>query len=441
MRRELIVRGRVSDFYPVGVDGQLVYLNSDAFISALVSNQDRYGDIWKYFAVAKLSSDGNYIDWFTPKDQSRNSEGTVIVPWHEASDEIRGKAVLILEDLEESLSLLGIEAGRGVSASRNIFLSSCLSSEKSYYLPVFHFPGAQCIFFVNGDPVITFWGFCNNPGEMSSPPLKCLDVPVDDDLKKKYEKLMGLSALDHDSSIERDEGNSSSAQNQPLPAESVDSIHSEHVEVSPDNGVKYERAGTASTNSTANQCSEVKQGDGSCQRDSEDNFSSYADKSFESSGRQSKRHGLVSNSTALLILAFAVFLLTSVLLLKFVGVFDSEDVSQTHLYQEDAVHSQADSSSVSEQKNDAESVQNQVLSGKDAAQIDYDSSSGMSGSSNSEQSVNSEPVDFAYDESERSDSSSNTAEEPGGNNGDASSESMKRDISVDAVKLDERQDA
>ncbi len=109
-------------------------------------------------AVPKLNQAGTRIDWYAPQDG-------VVVPWAAADEAERGQA---RRDLAATLAVLGQHA-QDLSATAQgdaLVFARQLTMAGTY-------PGEECIFLVNGSPVLTFWGFST----LSIPPVQAVQPP------------------------------------------------------------------------------------------------------------------------------------------------------------------------------------------------------------------------------------------------------------------------
>lgn len=167
--------GPIAKYRPIGYDGEPVYKNAEAFISALNLSSSVGPKKTRSLAVPRISDDGLNIDWYVPfSPQSANGEYNIIA-WHSASPLEKQQALAILSDLERSLKALGQELRMRGRADQSKLMTSYLTGQNSSQnLPAIHFPGPEFVYIVDGIPVITFWGFEEKSDDLSASPLDTL---------------------------------------------------------------------------------------------------------------------------------------------------------------------------------------------------------------------------------------------------------------------------
>lgn len=177
MKSTRLSSGNISDFKPIGQDGNPVYLNADAFRSALSINPSVGEERVQHLAVSKISADGKSIEWYAPFSP-RNADGQYrIVHWASASPEERVAAMSQLRDLEQRLQKLGRDLARRGGEGQSMLFAHYLTGQSSISkLPAIHFPGPEYVYIVDGTPVITFWGFTNKDADLNTSPLSQLNT-------------------------------------------------------------------------------------------------------------------------------------------------------------------------------------------------------------------------------------------------------------------------
>lgn len=168
--------GKISDFVPIGQDGQPIYLNAEAFRSALNINPQIGPEQVKYLAIPKVSADGLTIDWYIPFPPiAKNGGDYQIVAWNAATPEEQGIARQKLHTFERNLERLGADLSRRGGDAKNMLFARYLTGQSTVeHLPAIHFPGPEYIFIVDGIPVITFWGFTGKDTSLNQSPFASL---------------------------------------------------------------------------------------------------------------------------------------------------------------------------------------------------------------------------------------------------------------------------
>lgn len=163
--------GNISDFTPIGQDGQPIYQNADAFRAALAINPSIGEERVRHLAIPKVSADGTSIEWYAPFPP-KNADGQYrIVHWASATAEERKDALAQLRDLEIKLQKLGKELSRRTSDTQSRLFAAYLNGDGSVSkLPAIHFPSQDNVYIVDGIPVITFWGFSDRAGNFDGSP-------------------------------------------------------------------------------------------------------------------------------------------------------------------------------------------------------------------------------------------------------------------------------
>ncbi len=175
MQNAHLKSGKISDFVPIGQDGQPVYRNADAFISALNLHPKVGPKFTCHLAKPKIAADGDTIDWYIPFNP-KNPDGQYrIVTWQAATPEEQAAARTQLRQLELILKQVGTELSKHQKAGASTLFAHYLTGQSSVQqLPAIHFPNNDYVFIVDGVPVITFWGFTENGAPMTQSPFASL---------------------------------------------------------------------------------------------------------------------------------------------------------------------------------------------------------------------------------------------------------------------------
>lgn len=166
--------GSVKDYVPIGEDGRPVWASADAFRQAIAlapALGRKYADV---LAVPRFSSGGELVNWFVPFEP-KDPAGHQVVMWEAASPEERRSAMLVLNDFERRLYSFGHDLQlHALTADEKVFAHFLTGTSVTENLPAIHFPNINCVYIVDGRPVITFWGFLKRGGDLSSSPFEQL---------------------------------------------------------------------------------------------------------------------------------------------------------------------------------------------------------------------------------------------------------------------------
>ena len=175
MQNALLNSGKISDYVPIGQDGQPVYRNAEAFLAALNIHRMVGPELTRHLARPKIAADNNTIDWYIPF-APKNEDGQYrIVTWQAATPQEQEQARHQLRNLEQVLKRVGVALGNHQAQGTSQLFAHYLTGQNSVQqLPAIHFPSNDCVFIVDGVPVITFWGFTKNGAPMEQSPFESL---------------------------------------------------------------------------------------------------------------------------------------------------------------------------------------------------------------------------------------------------------------------------
>lgn len=166
--------GSVRDYVPVGVDGRPVWENAEAFLRSIAISGPLGAKAAKHLAEPEFSNGGEHVDWFVGFPP-RNSKGYEVVRWDAASDEERRAAYDELERFGQNLEAYGHDLEvKALNANDELFAHYLTGTSAYEKLPAVHFPSDDCIYIVDGIPVITFWGFLRPGQNLSGSPFSAL---------------------------------------------------------------------------------------------------------------------------------------------------------------------------------------------------------------------------------------------------------------------------
>ena len=169
--------GSVRDYVPIGVDGRPVWKNAEAFLRSITVSSPLGTAAARHLAEPEFSDNGEHVDWFVgfpPK----NSGGYEVIRWDAASPDERKAAWEELERFGHNLEIYGRDLEKKALSANDELFAHYLTGTSGYEkLPAVHFPSSDCIFIVDGVPVVTFWGFLRPGQTLSGSPFKALAPP------------------------------------------------------------------------------------------------------------------------------------------------------------------------------------------------------------------------------------------------------------------------
>ena len=170
--------GSVRDYVPIGVDGRPVWKNAEAFLRSITVSGPLGSAAARHLAEPEFSDNGEHVDWFVgfpPK----GSEGYEVVRWDAASPDERKAAWEELERFGRSLEIYGRDLEKKALSANDELFAHYLTGTSGYEkLPAVHFPSSDCIFIVDGVPVVTFWGFLRPGQTLAGSPFQALAPSV-----------------------------------------------------------------------------------------------------------------------------------------------------------------------------------------------------------------------------------------------------------------------
>ena len=138
----LLNSGSLRQYTAIGDEGQPVYSVASQLREAVRLKVG--AEAADCLAVPRINDARSSIDWYSTREGS-------VVPWSAATEQERAEALrnldLFHQQMQQAVDGLG-----GVSDREKRIVQNLLTK-------VFHFPGEDCVFLVDGRPVLTFWGF------------------------------------------------------------------------------------------------------------------------------------------------------------------------------------------------------------------------------------------------------------------------------------------
>lgn len=153
--------GKLESYLPMGENGQAVYISALQLRETLRLRGKAH--ISQCLAIPQPNETGERIDWYSAIDGS-------VIPWSAASEEERTSAYEILK--QNQADLLAFSEKEQQKADKESQLFGALLSK------TIQFPDENHVFIVNGQPVITFWGFVSANQVLRVDPVACLKPAV-----------------------------------------------------------------------------------------------------------------------------------------------------------------------------------------------------------------------------------------------------------------------
>lgn len=164
MRTAQLNSGSFKKYTAIGQDGSPVWHNAEAFRSALARDPKVGPKYANFLSEPKFNESNDRVDWYIPFESTRDDGQYSIISWNSASPQEKRQALSKLNEFEEKMTDFGLDIqARALTGDSKLFAHFLTGSGGADELPAIRFPDESCIFIVDGQPVITFWGFVN-PG-------------------------------------------------------------------------------------------------------------------------------------------------------------------------------------------------------------------------------------------------------------------------------------
>lgn len=168
----------LNNFYAVGVDGAPIWQSAEIFRDSIERTSSLGDTCSKFLAIPKFNMDHSHVDWYIPFSPRREDGQYHIVSWNSASDDEKQKALAGLKGLEHKLSTHGQSLlSRNLNPDSTLFAHMLCGNSPGEQLPALHFPGPDYVYIVDGQPVITFWGFLKPGEKVGAQPFASLGTP------------------------------------------------------------------------------------------------------------------------------------------------------------------------------------------------------------------------------------------------------------------------
>lgn len=148
----LLNSGDLQKYSPLGDEGQPVYSVATQLREVI---RARVGSAAaNCLAIPKVNESRSTVDWYA-------SQNGAVVPWSAATPEEQAAALASLDRYKQAV-LTSLSAISGVSGREQQIIQSLKDK-------VFTHPDNSCVFLVNGEPVLTFWGFHVGEAPLADP--------------------------------------------------------------------------------------------------------------------------------------------------------------------------------------------------------------------------------------------------------------------------------
>ncbi|MBO6258047.1 MAG: hypothetical protein J6M93_01750 [Succinivibrio sp.] len=175
MRTAQLNSGSFKKYTAIGLDGSPVWHNAEAFRSALARDPKVGVKYANFLAEPKFNESNDRVDWYIPFESTRSDGQYSIISWNSASPAEKRAALVKLNEFEEKMSDFGLDIqARALTGDSKLFAHFLTGAGGGDELPAIRFPDESCIFIVDGQPVITFWGFIKAGSKPSGSPFASL---------------------------------------------------------------------------------------------------------------------------------------------------------------------------------------------------------------------------------------------------------------------------
>jgi hypothetical protein len=154
--------GKLENYLPMGENGQAVYISALQLRETLRLRGKAH--ISQCLAIPQPNETGERIDWYSPIDGS-------VIPWSAASEEERTAAYAVLKKNQDDLIAFSEQEQQRTGNKESQLFGALLSK-------TIQFPDESHIFIVDGQPIMTFWGFVNANQQLRVDPVACLKPVV-----------------------------------------------------------------------------------------------------------------------------------------------------------------------------------------------------------------------------------------------------------------------
>ncbi|MCF1868316.1 SrfA family protein, partial [Klebsiella pneumoniae] len=162
MNKAFLRSGKLENYLPMGENGQAVYISALQLRETLRLRGKAH--ISQCLAIPQPNETGERIDWYSPIDGS-------VIPWSAASEEERTAAYALLKKNQDDLIAFSEQEQQRAGNKESQLFGALLSK-------TIQFPDENHIFIVDGQPIITFWGFVSANQQLRVDPVACLKPAV-----------------------------------------------------------------------------------------------------------------------------------------------------------------------------------------------------------------------------------------------------------------------
>ncbi len=168
----LLRSGNLKDYTALGQDGRAVYMIASQIRDTIKIRLGK--EFANYLAIPQRNELGNQIDWYVPFDSQEIDGHYFIIPWTSATDDEKIEMLGKLDQFKEKLLTLGkkLNSQENLQGDQLLFSRLLYTEQQSLseQLKAIRFPNEEHVYLVNGQPVITFWGFSEKQGQLYDDP-------------------------------------------------------------------------------------------------------------------------------------------------------------------------------------------------------------------------------------------------------------------------------
>ncbi len=176
MSATMLNGGSIKNYTPIGEDGRPVWQQAEAFRTAIARSKALGQEYADMLALPRFTDSGEQVNWFVPFAPN-SSAGHQTVMWSAATAQEQASALKQLRSFERRLDLFGKDLElHALTADDKVFAHFLTGTSATEHLPAVHFPDQDCVYIVDGKPVITFWGFLKPGDELSGSPFSSLKL-------------------------------------------------------------------------------------------------------------------------------------------------------------------------------------------------------------------------------------------------------------------------
>ena len=180
MHRAHLMGAGLNDFQPLLDAGGRPLWQGAARLREFIERTAALGHACaRCLALPRISSEQDQADWYVPFASASADGSYRIRAWAEASRAEQDAALAQLQKLERQLGLCSqwLRCHDDDPQCAEFARLLCCPQHEDC-LAVLHCPGPECVFIVDGQPVLAFWGFVRPGGQPGTLPLEALGATL-----------------------------------------------------------------------------------------------------------------------------------------------------------------------------------------------------------------------------------------------------------------------